>query len=190
MEAVTFQDMQFAVQKIENRKCDKGNPKVHTAQFQTDYLRLSLTEVERGLARFGIIGIAQNCVQTNIQLTLLGLDYGVTGEPDASMAFSVIMCLICICIDFPDMLALYRLTKLHAKEEAKGKHPIVDKSCWDEKTYAVNNSIRKHLISYGFLLLLYLFFVLWILLKVLALFVCPNHMWNFKASIFFSDGCT
>jgi len=174
MEGVTFQNHAYHMIKI--RRVSKGD-----LDWRARHLHLVLAVLDVGTAKFIMIGFIQNAIQTNLQATLVGVNYQI-GHLDMGMLASVIMCWIGTILDFPDIVKTIKVVR-HSLQAQK-------EMCLDEKTHPHYDELhfkkarqaRVFLRSKLFLFLvnstLYFLVTLWSVFKFAAIFACDSHLWN------------
>mmetsp|Transcript_33759 Transcript_33759/g.93271 ORF Transcript_33759/g.93271 Transcript_33759/m.93271 type:complete len:469 (-) Transcript_33759:133-1539(-) len=177
MEAVSFQNQVYT-----NSRMDRwANSRV--TDWEVHYLSLSQSQLHVAIAKFICVGLAQNAIQTNVQTTLVGANYDATGSLDLQMLFSVIMCLTGTLGDFPDALEVLSIV-------AKALKGLVDVDRASPKAAELYSRIQWALLRFLLYLAVYLAVTLWSVLKLVAIFACPHHLWNWHRDFLsFSAGC-
>jgi hypothetical protein len=197
-EVVNFQDFEFTLKKMDlfkpgiaERDLDRTNK----------YLTLVRVQLERGVARFILIGLVQNALQANLQTTFVALNWDATRAdyPDGQMLFSVIMCYLNSVLDLPDMISIFLLCRKVLNE--------VNAEDLDERTMPYPNvadSFRKRqkmpkvLYSelkykgYRFIgqLIIYTMISFWTMYKLFGMYACPGRLINIPSPEHGFDVCT
>merc|ERR1719146_580759 len=120
-----------------------------------------------------------NAIQGNWQVSLAAMNWHVSGEesPDSSLMAGVLFSFTSF---FVDLQYIYGIYKVYRKATQVKEELMVEPED-DEKTrlQGLHRQLKlKGALAMG-LLGVYCFFMVWTLLKVLALGFCPDHMWNF-----------
>lgn len=194
-EAVTFQDVTFATHRMTELF------KERSAQWQRYYLQIARTELDRAIARFTIIGLLQDVVQTNLQTTVVGIDWFVAGKNrqqrqafgggiDLQMFFSVILCFLSTLADIVDAVDVVKIGVRVLRCFPVG----MDWELREDGDRRLVRHIRKKLVRFAIYYAIFISMSVWSFAKLVALFVCKNHIWNihpwellFDAS--FEQGC-
>jgi len=185
-EGATFQDMTYAVARMDEIMAERGT---RFYSYHRRYLSLLRAELDRGIARFAIVGLLQDAVQTNFQTTLVGVNWYVTKTdyPDLQMFFSVFMCFLSTVSDLPEALEVVKLVLNYRKNITQD---VLEELDDDEKRLLT--ALRWRLFRFVIYCVIFLFFSLWSFLKLVALFACKNHLWNVTPRILlsgFTAGC-
>jgi len=186
MEAITFQDAKFATVKmgIAHEKICKGLTTPvddETKNTARNYYKLARVELERGLARFGIIGLIQNVFQLSLQVSFLGIQYRLTDSLDINILTSVILLLVTgIIPDFPDMVDIVKI--VHSVK------PIPNAESFGGRVQRARRKVVCQLCIFILMMVAYLLLLVWCICKLVAVFVCPDHLWD--VSLNFYEGCT
>jgi len=206
-EAVTFQDVAYCQARLEHlekkqveveipleqRKISRsrthdvsdinfGNDVSDSRSFYYDLVMRST--IDRGIARFAIIGLLQDVMQTNLQTSVVAMNWRVSGALDPQMFFSVVMCFFSTVADFPDAVDVYKIVSRFFKSDSDG----------DEAVKKLQKAINARLYRFAFYTFVFLWVSVWSFAKVAALFVCEEHIWNFHPkemlfSMSFTSGC-
>merc|ERR1712007_108666 len=98
MDMINFQDTSYRLKVMETfMELSKDQ------QVKEDHLRMMLGLLERATARFFCIGLLQNALQTNLQISIAGINWASSHSPDNQMLFSIVMCWMATIADWPDM---------------------------------------------------------------------------------------
>jgi len=188
MEAVDSQDTAFMEEELNVLKSEfrraslLSKTKILTAneihqqkqQSVVRYLTVVNNSVHCGIVKFVCIGLVQNTIQTNIQISMLALNTFVTNEIDYSMLFSISTCVLSILGDWPDLCKLWGFFFAEAKWLNANKIEVKSRDV--AKSRYVFFSARRRFFAYT---VIYVSFVLWSFFKLYFVFRCPDSLWNF-----------
>merc|ERR1740129_883332 len=149
---------------------------------------LAIDSLTRATARFVLKGLFRNCLQLNLQVSMIGLQrflynavhaevleethvgFSQLGESvDLFNAITVLITILAMFVDMPDVISYFRFAAKVEKEAKKGD---------DDFIHAHQKTIKRMRIG------LYCFVPIWIVLSILALsklvmvFVCTSGEWN------------
>eukprot|EP00928_Gymnodinium_smaydae_P035402 TRINITY_DN24924_c0_g1_i1.p1 TRINITY_DN24924_c0_g1~~TRINITY_DN24924_c0_g1_i1.p1 ORF type:complete len:450 (+),score=60.35 TRINITY_DN24924_c0_g1_i1:53-1402(+) len=174
-EAVTFQGTTYMTRRMDeifNESHDDETVKEHRLRQH------ARAELSRGMARFVVIGLLEDAVQTSFQTTLIGIDWSLTpggsrslSGLDVQLFISVLLCLLSTTNDLVDALCM----------------PAAIVSTL--RTYAIPlGELKWRLCRFCLYLFMFITVTAWSVAKFIALFVCPNHLWNFHPIHLFIEG--
>jgi len=190
MDMINFQDTSYRIKLMElldEQFPDPGRErggKRFTQEEKKDHLTVMLGLLERATSRFFCIGLLQNALQTNLQISLAGINWAVSGSPDDQLLFSIVMCWFATIADWPDMA---ETIKIMCTQYKKVKKDDVDDGPDIKKLR------RTIIIKLGFFVLLFIVYFWissWSATKFWALFGCDHsHLWDFKFTFDLKEGC-
>jgi len=168
-EAVTFQDVTYATQRMDESHAEAG--------WETNCLRIGHTELDRAIARFAIIGLLQDALQTNLQTTVVGMDWYLAakgGGLDLQMFVSVVLCFGSTIGDLMDAFDVHKIVVEVYRLFPQGHTARL--SDGDRKSLRF---FKRKLWRFSFYLLFFVGASVWSFAKLVALFACDRHLWNF-----------
>jgi hypothetical protein len=167
-EAVTFQAVMYATGFMDSIM----DPQVRVTEFYTrkyQYLQMLRSELDRAVARFVLIGFLQDSLQTNFQTTLVGVLWGVSQHLDRQLFGSVVLCFLSTLVSVGDVVDVVKLVLNYRQH----------KGDFDRHEAALFAHLEWRFAWFCVFLFIFLFFSLWSGAKLVALFVCDSHLWNF-----------
>mmetsp|Transcript_126834 Transcript_126834/g.370822 ORF Transcript_126834/g.370822 Transcript_126834/m.370822 type:complete len:467 (-) Transcript_126834:102-1502(-) len=185
-EAVTFQDVTYATARIEEL----------SKQQDPDWgeiLEIARAELDRAIARFAIIAMLQDAIQTNLQTSMVGIDWSLAtgksrhrhelfGGLDLQMFISVVLCFMSTVSDLLDAIDVLKITHSVSK-----RLPLGQVDHLSLKVQVLLKHVKRKLVRFAFYMFIFLGMSLWSFAKVVALFVCQKHLWNFHPGELFWD---
>jgi len=197
-EVVNFQDFEFTLKKM---NLFKPGIAEHDLDRTNKYLTLARVQLERGVARFILIGLIQNALQANLQTTFVALNWDATRTdyPDGQMLFSVVMCFLNSVLDLPDMISIFLLCRqvlndVNAEDLDERTRPY--RSATD--SFRKRQKMPKVLYSelkykgYRFIgqVIVYILISCWTMYKLCGMYACPGHLINIPSPEHGLDVCT
>jgi len=129
----------------------------------TGILVVIQAKIARLTMRFFLVGLLQNGLQVNVQISMMAVSKVTTGKVDGQLLFSVILGFMGLAFDFPDMIEAGRLVYDLMTE--------VDGVASDRKC-------RTTFFFYCVCMLMYLGLLLFTIAKFVGFFVCESHLIN------------
>lgn len=175
MEAVLYQEWKYRKARMKYWRKNQDE----AGQWMCRYLRHVQAAVSRGIARFALLGVLQNCLQANLQLTLVALTISAQGAMDYQMVFSVVVTASASAFDIPDAYDIVKLSNTALNEVDKA---AID-DLRDEQVKKECRDIRRKILwrrnRLAFYMMFWVFCLLYALAKIVALFACPGALFNF-----------
>jgi len=193
LEGVIFQDSkctQRAVkQLIENWRHSKD------LKLELKILKKIQAKIARLAVRFFLVAVLQNALQVNVQISMMAVSRVVTGSIDPQLLFSVVLGLMGLALDFPDMIEAGKLVRqlLNAcvtelndpsndgqdnldSQESRAKNKL-ESQCKEQLW-----KCRWIFIRYCLYMVVYFVLLVYTLAKLAGFFLCESHLIN-------GDGC-
>eukprot|EP00928_Gymnodinium_smaydae_P036174 TRINITY_DN25319_c0_g4_i1.p1 TRINITY_DN25319_c0_g4~~TRINITY_DN25319_c0_g4_i1.p1 ORF type:complete len:970 (-),score=200.96 TRINITY_DN25319_c0_g4_i1:64-2973(-) len=173
MEAVTFQDRARAQFRLDELKTDRKD------EWQLSFIRIVENQLCRGVVRFILVGLVQNAMQLNVQISVLALTKEATGQLDNQILFSVVMSLLNCLGDFPDIIDVTMIVWRARKELFVDELQIESIA---EEVKMLQQKVRNLLLRFAIYVLVYVCVICYAVSKMFGVFLCADHILNM-------DGC-
>merc|ERR1712007_177249 len=129
--------------------------------------------------------------QINLQISVAGINQHLNaGKPDSQLMFSIFISWFSTCLELPDMIDTLRVVtsgfywyclNIDKSDRRRFKWFLAKIRQSDEEDKDVSWVFKRILINYavfiGFMCV-YIFFVIWSIVKFVGLFVCKGHLIN------------
>lgn len=174
MEAVVFKNLNYAQCKMDLWWGERSEG------WEERYLHLAKVEVKRSIARFITIGLAQNAVQTYVQIVWLGLSAAATEEVDWQVLGSVVVSLVGIIVDIPDMcevlLFSWRAQKDLPLEDVQQSLSHACDQEYRDRVLALHRNVRREILLFASLFVLYLLILTASIAKLFGVILCDSQL--------------
>mmetsp|Transcript_29571 Transcript_29571/g.93280 ORF Transcript_29571/g.93280 Transcript_29571/m.93280 type:complete len:470 (-) Transcript_29571:278-1687(-) len=191
--AVCFQDLTYATVLMEDISKRKARG------WELDYLKVARVELDRAIARFAIVGILLDVMQTSLQTTVVGIDWHLAkknsalsqsflGGLDLQMFVSVILCFISTVVDLADAVDVIKIAR-----RVCVLFPVGGTYHLGLKERRLLRHVRRKLLRFCVYMLFFVGMTVWSLAKLVALFACSDRLWDFNPGVLlhanFELGC-
>lgn len=186
---VTFLDMSYISNRLERYRREEENDR--DGQWRMKYLKCVLDPLERGMARFFLLGLYRNAIQNNLQISVAGINQHLNeGKRDPQLMFSIFISWFSTCLELPDIISTLMVVSSGFswyclnidKSDKRGFKWFLAKICQsDEEDANVRWVFKRILVNYAMFIgftFVYICFVVWSLVKFFGLFVCKEHLIN------------
>lgn len=180
-ELVYFQQDDYAHVEMHNYTLAKENKHINKEQINDALckaIELGVTEIERGMAKCFIMGCLVNALQGNWQVTLAAMNWHVSQSesPDSSLMWAVFFSFTSFFCDLQYIFGIYKVWK---KAKTVSPESLADPDEAETKRVkGLHRQLDAKALVGLFCLVFYIGIMAWTLSKVLALHLCPDHVWN------------
>lgn len=204
LEGVIFQDSKCthqAVKQIITQLQSTPHTPEERKRKELTILKKIQAKIARLAVRFFLVAVLQNALQVNVQISMMAVSRVVTGSTDQQLLFSVVLGLLGLAMDFPDMVEagklMWRLMKqvnrLKELDSPSGDNPVSrdSQASLEERQERENleSECEKQLweckciyYRYCFYMVVYFGLLSYTLMKLFGFFWCKSHLVN-------GDGC-
>jgi len=151
-----------------------------------EILKKIQAKIARLAVRFFLVAVLQNALQVNVQISMMAVSRVVTGSIDRQLLFSVVLGLIGLAMDFPDMIEagklVFKIMKMLNDSSIDGQDNLGSRGSTSEKDKLASQckeqlwKCKCEFIRYCLYMVVYFGLLLYTLAKLAGFFLCKSHL--------------